>query len=65
MAIDKEMLDNINSRKLDVVSRVAKRTISKVVFSSSDDLISKDIDNEKFEYLINKGIEKKLRGLGC
>ncbi len=65
MAIDKEMLNNVNSRKLDAISRLAKRTISKVAFNSSDDLISKDIDNEKFDYLINKGIEKKLRGLGC
>lgn len=65
MSIDKEMLDNINNKKLNIVSRVAKRTISKVVFSSSDELISKNIDNEKFDYLINKGIEKQLRSLGC
>mgnify|MGYP001149406689 CR=1 FL=1 len=65
MSIDKEMLDSINNKKLNIVSRLAKRTISKVVFNSSDELISKNIDNEKFDYLINKGIEKQLRGLGC
>jgi len=65
MSIDKEMLDSINNKKLNIVSRLAKITISKVVFNSSDELISKNIDNEKFDYLINKGIEKQLRGLGC
>ena len=51
MSIDKEMLDSINNKKLNIVSRLAKRTISKVVFNSSDELISKNIDNEKFDYL--------------
>lgn len=65
MAIDRESLDNVNLRRLDVISRLAKRTISKVQFTGGVELIAGGVDDEKFDYLINKGIEKKLRGLGC
>jgi hypothetical protein len=65
MIVDKETLDNVNLKRLDIIKRVAKRTISKVQFTGGSELIANGVDDEKFEYLINKGIEKKLRGLGC
>jgi len=63
--INIETLNNVNQTRLDIIKRVAKRTISKVQFTGGTELIADGIDNEKFDYLISKGIEKKLRMLGC
>lgn len=65
MLINDETLKNVNEKRLNVIRKLAKRTISKVQFSGGVDLVADGIDDEKFQYLIDKGVEKKLRGLGC